>query len=73
MYLVSDQRSNRVIALPAIDSDALSQSLVPPPAIGGLSLPSGLCLDASRRLHIADTGNGRIVTLALDTDRKSVV
>jgi sugar lactone lactonase YvrE len=67
MYLVSDQRSNRVIALPAIDSDALSQLLVPPTAIGGLLLPAGLCLDANRRLHIADSGNGRIVTFALDT------
>ena len=67
MYFVSDQRANRVIALPAIDSDALSQSLVPPPTIGGLSLPAGLFLDTSRRLHIADTGNGRIVTFALDT------
>jgi len=67
MYLVSDQRSNIVIALPAIDSDALNQSLVPPTAIGSLLLPAGLCLDASRRLHIADSGNGRIVTFALDT------
>jgi sugar lactone lactonase YvrE len=67
MYVISDQRRNRVVGFPALDADALGQSLQPPTTIGNLSLPSGLCLDASRRLHIADAANDRIVTFAFDT------
>jgi serine/threonine protein kinase, bacterial len=67
MYFISDQASNPVVALPAIDADALNQPLAPPASIGRLSLPLGLFFDGSRRLHIADSANGRIVTWALET------
>jgi hypothetical protein len=67
MYLVSDQRSNRIVALLTLDADALIQPLVPPAAFVTLSLPTGLCLDANHRLHIADSANSRIVTFAFDT------
>jgi len=67
MYVISDQRRHRVVGFPALDADVLGQSLLPPAALGHLSFPAGLCLDASRRLHIADAANHRIVTFALDT------
>jgi DNA-binding beta-propeller fold protein YncE len=67
MYVISDQRSNCVVALPALDADALLQSLVPPVAFGRLSLPAGICLDSRHRLHVADMGNNRIVSFAFDT------
>jgi hypothetical protein len=67
MYLVSDQRSNRIVMFLTLDADALNQPLVPPAAFGALSLPAGLCLDANHRVHIADSANDRIVSFALDT------
>jgi DNA-binding beta-propeller fold protein YncE len=67
MYLLSDQRFGRIVALLALDADALPQPLVPPAALGPLALPAGTCLDALHRLHIADPGNGRIVSFAFDT------
>jgi DNA-binding beta-propeller fold protein YncE len=45
----------------------LAQHLAPPPNIGILSSPAGLCLDSNGRLHIADWGNCRIVTFDFDT------
>lgn len=67
MYLLSDQRFSRIAALIALDADALPQPLVPPSAIGRLARPAGTCLDALRRLHIADSDNGRLVSFAFDT------
>jgi hypothetical protein len=67
MYLLSDQRFGRAVALPALDADALPQPLVPPATTGGLVNPGAICLDWQGCLHIADAGNGRVVSLALAT------
>ncbi len=67
MYLLSDQRFGRAVALGALDADALPQPLSPPSTIGPLANPAAICLDGLGRVHIADAGNGRVVSFALAT------
>jgi hypothetical protein len=67
VYLLSDRYGERIVALSALDADLPLQPLVPPAVVGGLSSPGGTGLDSGQRLHIADTGNSRVVSVSLDT------
>jgi streptogramin lyase len=65
MYVISDQRADCLVALPALDPDALFHPLVAPAAFGPLSRPAGLCLGPGPAVHVADAGNQRVATVSL--------